>query len=199
MEELNDYVKWKNLNQETKQKLIQYYETKYRGKYFEEDALLTDMNEALRAEISMHNTRYLIEKVPFLKRDARDGRDEIFFSRVANKLHARYYIPGDCITKQGDSGLDMYFILSGKVDVAVNGKRICSLYDGAYFGEVALITKTLRTATVQASLPSVLYRLTYQDFQIIINEFPDIKDRVDGLAMEREKMIRAAEDGHARK
>ncbi|KAJ3026431.1 UNVERIFIED_CONTAM: DNA ligase (ATP) [Siphonaria sp. JEL0065] len=182
MEELNDYVKWKNLNQETKQKLVQYYETKYRGKYFEEDALLTDMNEALRTEISVHNTRFLIEKVPFLKRSMKDGRDEIFFNLVANKLHARYFIPGDCITKQGDSGLDMFFILSGKVDVTVHGKKICSLYDGAYFGEVSLIMKTLRTATVQASLPSVLYRLTYQDFQLIVNEFPDIKERVDALA-----------------
>ncbi|KAI9346480.1 hypothetical protein BDR26DRAFT_855653, partial [Obelidium mucronatum] len=189
MEELNDYVKWRNLSEETKQKLVQYYETKYRGKYFEEDTLLADMNESLRSEISMHNTRYLIEKVPFLKRDARDGRDEIFFNRIANKLHARYFIPGDCITKQGDSGLDMYFILSGKVDVFVHGVKVVSLYDGSYFGEVSLITKTLRTATCQAALPCVLYRLTYQDFHLVINEFTDIKERVELLALEREKMI----------
>ncbi|KAI9334870.1 hypothetical protein BDR26DRAFT_897680 [Obelidium mucronatum] len=65
MEELIDYVKWKKLSDETKEKLISYYETKYRGKYFEEDTLLADMNDSLREEISCHNTRKLIEKVPF--------------------------------------------------------------------------------------------------------------------------------------
>ncbi|KAJ3015289.1 UNVERIFIED_CONTAM: Potassium voltage-gated channel sub H member 7 [Siphonaria sp. JEL0065] len=49
MEELLDYVKWKKLDDETREKLISYYETKYRGKYFEEDTLLADMNESLRA------------------------------------------------------------------------------------------------------------------------------------------------------
>ncbi|KAI8609115.1 hypothetical protein BC830DRAFT_1152303 [Chytriomyces sp. MP71] len=48
LEELQDYVKWKNLNDETRDKLLSYYETKYRGKYFEEDSLLADMNESLR-------------------------------------------------------------------------------------------------------------------------------------------------------
>ncbi|KAJ3027378.1 UNVERIFIED_CONTAM: Potassium/sodium hyperpolarization-activated cyclic nucleotide-gated channel 4, partial [Siphonaria sp. JEL0065] len=127
-------VKWKNLSNETKEKLISYYETKYRGKYFEEDTLLSDMNDSLREEISCHNTRKLIEKVPFLKREEGDGRDEIFFNKMATILHARYYITGDFITKQGDSGNDMYFILSGKVNVFVNGTKVVSLYDGAYIG-----------------------------------------------------------------
>ncbi|KAI8618729.1 hypothetical protein BC830DRAFT_902696 [Chytriomyces sp. MP71] len=49
MEQLNDYVKWKNLATDTEKKLFKFYETKYRGKYFDEDLLLTEMNESLRA------------------------------------------------------------------------------------------------------------------------------------------------------
>ncbi|KAJ3290835.1 hypothetical protein HDU79_002905 [Rhizoclosmatium sp. JEL0117] len=135
MEELIDYIKWKKLSPETRQKLISYYETKYRGKYFEEDTLLADMNESLRTEISLQNTRSLIMKVPFLRRETGDHRDEIFYSRIASALHARYYIPGDSVTKQGESGADMFFILSGKVDVFVDGNFKVSLYDGSYFGE----------------------------------------------------------------
>ncbi|ORY43461.1 hypothetical protein BCR33DRAFT_766643 [Rhizoclosmatium globosum] len=90
MEELIDYIKWKKLSPETRQKLISYYETKYRGKYFEEDTLLADMNESLRTEISLQNTRSLIMKVPFLRRETGDHRDEIFYSRIASALHARY-------------------------------------------------------------------------------------------------------------
>ncbi|KAI9338800.1 hypothetical protein BDR26DRAFT_862788 [Obelidium mucronatum] len=194
MEELVDYIKWRKLNEETRDKLVQYYETKYRGKYFEEDGLLGDMNEALRTEISLQNTRDLIFKVPFLRRDMQDHRNEIFYSRIASVLHVRYFIPGDCVTKQGESGTDMFFILSGKVDVLIDGDRKVSLYDGAYFGEVALITKTLRTATVQARMPSVLYRLTYQDFHGVINEFPDMQMRISELALERDKLLRLAKE-----
>ncbi|KAJ3069127.1 hypothetical protein HDU98_007809 [Podochytrium sp. JEL0797] len=174
MEELIDYIKWRKLNEETRQKLVSYYETKYRGKYFEEDALLGDMNESLRTEISLCNTRELITKVQFLRREADDNRDEIFYARIASALHIRYFIPGDCVTKQGESGTDMFFILSGKVDVYCDGIHRVSLYDGSYFGEVALLTKVLRTATVQAKMPSVLYRLTHHDFHAIITQFQKV-------------------------
>ncbi|KAI8619992.1 cyclic nucleotide-binding-like protein [Chytriomyces sp. MP71] len=182
MDELKDYMKWKNVSEETRQRLIAYYETKYRGKYFEEESLLADMNESLRTEVSLHNTRRLIEQVPFLRRIENDGRDEIFYGRIAAALHACYFTPGDCITKQGDSGLDMFFIQQGKVNVIINDVKVTSLYDDAYIGEVALVTKALRTATIQAAMPSVLYRLTAVDFQQILRDFPDMKTKIDNLA-----------------
>ncbi|KAI8829344.1 hypothetical protein BJ741DRAFT_623059 [Chytriomyces cf. hyalinus JEL632] len=195
VEELLDYVQWKKLDAETSEKLISYYETKYRGKYFEEDSLLAELNESLRADISLHNTRNLIEKVPFLRREEGDGRDEIFFHRIATVLRSCYYIPGDFITKQGDSGLDMFFILSGKVNVFVNGHKVVSLYDGAYIGEVALITKVLRTATVQAAMPTVVYRLSNTDFHTVISEFLDMKLRIEKLAIEGQRVVLATDDG----
>ncbi|KAJ3221172.1 hypothetical protein HDU81_010830 [Chytriomyces hyalinus] len=187
MEELSDYVKWKNLSPATEEKLFRYFETKYRGKHFDEDQLLMEMNESLRAEISLQNTRALIEQVPFLRREEHDGRDEIFLGRLATALRAQYYVAGDFITKQGDSGTDMFFILSGKVNVIVNNRKVVTLFDGAYIGEVALITKVLRTATVQATNPSVLYRLTYHDFHVILEEFADMRAKIALLAAEREK------------
>ncbi|KAJ3356168.1 anaphase-promoting complex subunit Hcn1 [Entophlyctis luteolus] len=64
MEELIDYVKWKKLDGITKEKLISYYETKYRGKYFEEDSLLQDMNESLRAA-AMPSVLYRLTNTDF--------------------------------------------------------------------------------------------------------------------------------------
>ncbi|TPX71341.1 hypothetical protein CcCBS67573_g06201 [Chytriomyces confervae] len=189
MEELLDYVKFKNLPQETTEKLFDYYETKYRGKYFEEEVMLAEMNESLRAEILLKNTRALIEQVPFLRREENDGRDEIFIGRIARALRSHYYVQGDFITKQGDTGYDMFFILSGKLDVTINNKCVVSLYDGSYIGEVALISKGLRTATVQAAKPSVLYRLTHHDFHEILGEFPDMLFRINQLALDRERIL----------
>ncbi|KAJ3243480.1 Potassium voltage-gated channel sub H member 7 [Chytriomyces hyalinus] len=191
--ELRDYIRWKDLSEDTEDKLISYYESRYRGKFFEEDVLLADFNDSLKAEILLHNTRKLIEGVPFLKRTQGDGRDELFIGRIATALHSLNFIPGDFVTKQGDTGSDMFFILNGKVEVYVNGKYAITLCNGAYFGEVGLITKTLRTATVLARLPSILYRLTYADFHLILDDFLDMKQRIDLLAQERESVIRQAE------
>ncbi|KAI8825525.1 hypothetical protein BJ741DRAFT_631765 [Chytriomyces cf. hyalinus JEL632] len=192
--ELRDYIRWKDLSKDTEMKLLSYYESRYRGKYFEEDAVLADFNDSLKAEILLHNTRKLIERVPFLKRSEDDGRDELFIGRIAGALHSYNYIPGDYVTKQGDSGSDMYFILSGKADVYVNKNKVVTLSAGTYFGEVGLITKTLRTATVQCALPSLMYRLTYSDFHLILDDFPDMKLRIQGLAAEREKVVKMAEN-----
>ncbi|TPX67285.1 hypothetical protein CcCBS67573_g07556 [Chytriomyces confervae] len=189
MEELLDYVKFKNLPEETTEKLFDYYETKYRGKYFEEEEMLAEMNESLRAEILLKNTRALIEQVPFLRREENDGRDEIFIGRIARALRSHYYVQGDYITKQGDTGYDMFFILSGKLDVIIRGELVVSLYDGSYIGEVALISKGLRTASVLAAKPSVLYRLSHSDFHEVLEEFPDMKFRIEQLALERERMV----------
>ncbi|TPX50035.1 hypothetical protein CcCBS67573_g10119 [Chytriomyces confervae] len=191
MEELIDYVKWKRLDTATRDKLVSYYETKYRGKYFEEDALLSDMNDSLREEIACHNTRGLMEKVPFLRREEMDGRDDTYFYKLATVLHARYFIPGDFMMKQGESGSDMYFILSGKVNVFVDGNRVTSLYDSSYIGEMSLITKSRRTATVQVALPSVTYRLTRQDFLTVIGEFPDMRARINAMVEEGERIARS--------
>ncbi|KAI8618733.1 hypothetical protein BC830DRAFT_902868 [Chytriomyces sp. MP71] len=185
MEQLNDYVKWKNLAPETEKKLFKFYEIKYRGKYFDEDLLLAEMNESLRAEICLENTRDLIDKVPFLRRNEKDGRDEIFIGRIATALHPQYYVKGDYITKQGDAGMDMFFLHSGKLDVFVNDRKVVSLYDGAYIGEVALISHVLRTASVQTAKASVLYRLSKTDFHLILEDFDDMKVRIQRLAEER--------------
>ncbi|KAI8832789.1 hypothetical protein BJ741DRAFT_613733 [Chytriomyces cf. hyalinus JEL632] len=191
--ELRDYIRSKDLSKETEARLLTYYETRYRGKYFEEDALLSELNDSLKAEILLQNTRKLIVNVPFLKRTAGDGRDELFMGRIAAALRSINFIPGDFVTKQGDSGSDMYFILTGKAEVYVNERHAVTLGAGAYFGEVGLITKTLRTATVQAVLPSLMYRLTYLDFHRILDDFTDMRIRMDMLAEEREKVIKLEE------
>ncbi|KAJ3225026.1 hypothetical protein HDU81_008182 [Chytriomyces hyalinus] len=191
--ELRDYIRSKDLSKETEARLLTYYETRYRGKYFEEDALLSDLNDSLKAEILLQNTRKLIINVPFLKRNVGDGRDELFIGRVAAALLSINFIPGDYVTKQGDSGSDMYFILNGKAEVYVNEKLAVILGAGAYFGEIGLITKTLRTATVQAVLPSLMYRLTYTDFHKILDDFSDMRLLTEMLAEERATVMKLQE------
>ncbi|KAI9335327.1 cyclic nucleotide-binding-like protein [Obelidium mucronatum] len=191
LDELREYMNWKDLGQSTRQKVLKYYDLKYRGKYFEEGTLLDDMNESLRMEISAHNCRDLISKVSFLRREQNDGRDELFMGKIATALVPCYFVAGDVLFTQGQPGSEMFFIQQGSVNVLVQEKVVATLYEGSFFGEIALIANIPRTATIQAASSCMLYRLTRAAFTSILDEFEDVKRTVDVIYRQRMEKIRA--------
>ncbi|KAJ3070057.1 hypothetical protein HDU98_006910 [Podochytrium sp. JEL0797] len=189
IDELTEYLHWKNIDNDTRTRLLQFYEFKYKGKYFEERELLNDMNSSLRRELSAITCKQLIDKVPFLKREMGDGRDHVYLGKIATVLSPVYFITGDMIVNQGEQATEMFFILSGKVNILVNGNVVASS-DGGFFGEVALIANIPRTASVQAASNCNLYTLTAKDFNAILVEFEDMRRRIDKIYNERMAKVR---------
>ncbi|KAJ3264655.1 hypothetical protein HDU77_007846 [Chytriomyces hyalinus] len=194
VDELKEYMRWKDLDPTTRRKVMKYYELKYRGKFFEETTLLNEMNESLKMEIAVHNCKELISKVSFLNRHQKDGRDDLFIGRIATSLVPCYFVPGDIIIFQGEIGNDMYFMLSGSVSVIVGENRVSSLNEGSFFGEVALIANIPRTATIQAERYCMLYKLTRDAFTSILRDFEDVRRNVDIIYKERMERIRLEEE-----
>ncbi|KAI8917527.1 hypothetical protein DFJ77DRAFT_456739 [Powellomyces hirtus] len=190
MDEVNEYMHYKNLSQELKNKVRQYFQLKYRGKYFDEAAIMKELNDSLREEITVHNCRDLIAKVNFLSRNVGDGRDHNFLGRIASALKAVYYIQGDTIFEQGRVGNEMYFILSGTVEIIVGSNRVGALSDGAFFGEVALLGDVPRTATIKAAADTVAYRLNRSDLQSILTDFDDMAVKIRLVYEERMAKVR---------
>ncbi|KAJ3061232.1 hypothetical protein HK102_009188, partial [Quaeritorhiza haematococci] len=141
-------------------------------------------------EIAVHNCRDLIAKVPFLRRNACDGRDEQFIRRIAVALRPIYCVKGDKIFEQGMLGNEMYFILNGTVDIIVNGTKVGSLGDGAFFGEVALLGQVPRTATIQASSNCIAYCLERAHLDIILRDFADMAAQIEKVYQERMEKVR---------
>ncbi|KAJ3075772.1 anaphase-promoting complex subunit Hcn1 [Podochytrium sp. JEL0797] len=107
LDEMHEYMRYKDLDASTRRKILKFYDIKYRGKYFEETVLLSDLNESLRMEIAAHNCRDLINKVSFLRREQNDGRDELFVGRIATAFISCYYVTGDILFTQGQAGQEM--------------------------------------------------------------------------------------------
>ncbi|TPX66930.1 hypothetical protein SpCBS45565_g04147 [Spizellomyces sp. 'palustris'] len=204
MDEVNEYMAYKNLGDTLKRKVRSFFQLKYRGKYFDEATILRELNDSLRQEvlqaiidrlsrvqeITIHNCRDLIAKVNFLSRNVGDGRDLDFLGRIANALKAVYYIKGDTIFEQGRVGNEMYFILSGMVEIIVANNRVATLSDGAFFGEVALLGQVPRTATIRAAADTVAYRLDRSDFEAILADFDDMAIRIRLVYEERMAKVR---------
>lgn len=68
------------------------------------------------------------------------------------------------IIKEGTTGEDMYVILKGHVEVLAAGSKVADLKPGQFFGEMSLIDKSPRSATVQTKNECKMLRITRSDF-----------------------------------
>ncbi|KAJ3087619.1 hypothetical protein HK102_010644 [Quaeritorhiza haematococci] len=189
MDELNEYLDYKRVDDDLKSRVREYMEFKYRGKYFDENAILEELNNYLRDRIVVQKSLELVTKVPFLLRNANDGRDKIFIQKIAKCLKPAHYLKGDIIFEQGDEAHEMYFIFVGAVEIIVGGRAVGQLHEGAFFGEVALLGNTTRTAAIRASANCIMYVLGRKDLNKVLVDYPDMVSKLEAVFMERMKKV----------
>ncbi|KAJ3120584.1 anaphase-promoting complex subunit Hcn1 [Nowakowskiella sp. JEL0407] len=194
MDEVHEYMNEKGMGPQLQRKIRHYFDLKYKGKYFQEENILSEFNQSLRQEIAANNLRHIINQVPFLRRNTGDGRDEEYLGRLCTSLRECFYVRGDIVTKQGEWGTAMYFIYSGSLAVIVNGKQVGTLNEGAFFGEIGLIVQIPRQATVQAIRSCHLYRLDRESILPILEDFDDVRLKVSEIYRERIMKIQKDKD-----
>lgn len=80
---------------------------------------------------------------------------------------------GDVLVREGETGREFFAIADGEVEVDKGHKRLAS---GDYFGEIALLEETPRTATVRATAPTHLFVLTRQGFDSFVAKLPGVRE-----------------------
>lgn len=100
--------------------------------------------------------------------------DALQIQLIAAQLHEEMYEAGAVITRQGEIGETFYIIESGRVQVTVvqDGEQsvIAERGPGEYVGEIALLLKTPRTATVRALMPTRMLTLHSGDFERLVTK-----------------------------
>ena len=92
---------------------------------------------------------------------------------------------GRVLTREGESGREFFVIVDGEVSVTKDGAQIRTLGSGDFFGEIALLEDTPRTATVTATTPLRFFVLTRQSFRSLLAHQPDIEEKVTQALQER--------------
>jgi len=105
----------------------------------------------------------LLRRVPLFS-DLED-RD---LEAVANSLREVTFRAGQEVTTEGGGGVGFFVIQEGEATVSVQGAERGKLRAGEYFGEVALIARTDRTATIIADTELRCLGMTSWDFRPLV-------------------------------
>jgi CRP/FNR family transcriptional regulator, cyclic AMP receptor protein len=115
----------------------------------------------------------LISGVPLFAQCSKGELQEI--AAIADEIDIA---EGKALTTEGSPGREFFVIIEGTASVAQDGEQINDLGPGDFFGEVALVRDTPRTATVTATSPVRALVVTRQNFKRLIERQPDIERTV---------------------
>jgi len=105
----------------------------------------------------------MLKKVPLFS-----GLDDRELEEIASSMKERRVSAGETVLEQGAGGAGFFVVDEGEAEVTVDGTTRGTIGPGDYFGEIALLTGSDRTATVTARTDMVCYGMTSWDFKPLV-------------------------------
>jgi CRP-like cAMP-binding protein len=101
-------------------------------------------------------------------------------ARASDEVSVR---DGQVLVRQGDVGRECFVIVEGSAKVTRNGRKVATFGAGDYFGELALLDRGPRTATVTADGPMTVLVIGPREFSAVLDEVPGLTHKLlAGLA-----------------
>ena len=122
----------------------------------------------------------LIKRAPLFANCSKRELEQI--ASIADEIDLR---AGKVLTEEGKPGREFFVLLEGSADVTKNGRRINRLAEGDFFGEIALVSRSPRTATVTATSPVRALVITDRSFRQLLEDSPQIQLKVLEALAER--------------
>ncbi len=90
--------------------------------------------------------------------------------RMLKIVEERRYQEGDDVIREGEVGADLFLLVKGFLKVTKEGVQLNTLSTGKHFGELALISDQVRSATVTAAEDSLILRIERDAFLQLLRE-----------------------------
>lgn len=182
LDRVEAFISYNELPNELRLKIRSYYRYLWdRRMGYDDAAVLTRLPPKLRAEVSLHMNAEMIERVPILSQADQECREEIVL-----QLRAHVTVPDEKIFHVGEPGDTMYFIHKGLVEIAAaDGRVLATLGPGSFFGEMALLNNSPRSATAITRDFCDLYVLSRSSFEGVLSRHPAFAEHVRETAAAR--------------
>ncbi len=182
LEQLRVFVNYRRIPLNLQKRIMDYYLYIWRKKLgFDESVFLSGLPQGLQSEVSIFLKREILEKIPLFR-----GVSNSFLIEVSSHMRPQVCIPGETIFEEGDTGNEMFFVIRGNLHVYNGDKKISTLKDGDFFGEIALFTENKkRTASVLSNTYCDLYCLDREHFLEVLEKYPDIAAHIKSVANQR--------------
>ena len=112
--------------------------------------------------------------------------DKKELEKIARVMRERRFAAGDTVTKEGATGVGFFIIEEGTADVTVAGAPVGSIGPGDYFGEVALLTGSARTATIVATTDMLCHGMAQWQFRPLVESKSTIGSKLRAAMEERQ-------------
>jgi CRP-like cAMP-binding protein len=117
-----------------------------------------------------HNSKIdLIKRVPLFSSASKQELAEI--ASIADEID---FPAGKTLIAEGDTGREFFVLIEGTAEVARGGKSVASIGAGDFFGEIALIAKTPRNATITTTSATRALVITDRAFRQLLDHSPQI-------------------------
>ncbi|MDM8563871.1 mechanosensitive ion channel family protein, partial [Candidatus Marithioploca araucensis] len=117
---------------------------------------------------------------------------------LTKQLHSHNFNPGEIVCRQGSPGDSLFFIMEGVVSVCVTkndgrNREVARLGVGNFFGEIAVLTGEMRTATVTTLTDSHLFEISKADFMPLIKAHPELAEMMSKVLGKRHMILKQIE------
>jgi len=112
------------------------------------------------------------------------GLSAIEIADIMELLRAQQFEAGELVVRRGEAAHSMYFVAGGEVEIRLRHERI-RLGTGHFFGEIAVLRRARRSATVAALTRTSLLVLDAHDLHALMDRQPRIAERIREVARKR--------------
>lgn len=102
--------------------------------------------------------------------DLFDGTPRTSIERLAAAVVEEHCAQGQVLIREGDAADDLFVAMAGRFEVTVRGAVVNEMGAGAWFGEIGLVDRVERTATVTATTDATVWRIPGDTFLAVLEE-----------------------------
>ena len=196
--QLKAWMKARHLTASERIRIMGYFSATHQSStYFDEKKILSYLPLGVARDLSMQLYEPILGESPLF---ASLGPELML--RICQSVTPVAVSAGQTVYEQGKIGAEMYFVLSGELEVICDGDRLGFLGQGAFFGENAVIESVdrkpglgaeVRLRTMRASADTELGMVKAEDILHLCDTFPELEIRLQSFRKAGSKL---SEKGH---